>query len=118
MVHSQTNRSASAEASTSASVHSVSPEYVMTLPPYSIRSAYDGAPLTWITANGVTVAGPIPEPLRSYTSYEAAVLAKGAAHEPASAFAKFMASAGASKAWRDAGLEPVAEHQPTRASTD
>jgi molybdate transport system substrate-binding protein len=67
---------------------------------------------------GVTVVGPIPEPLRSYTSYEAAVLAKGAAREQASAFAKFMASAGASKVWRDAGLEPVAEYQPTRASSD
>ena len=67
---------------------------------------------------GVTVIGPIPEPLRNYTSYEAAVLAKGAAHEQASAFAKFMASAGASKVWRDAGLEPVAEYQPTRASSD
>jgi molybdate transport system substrate-binding protein len=67
---------------------------------------------------GVTVIGPIPEPLRNYTSYEAAVLAKGAAHEQASAFAKFMASAGASKVWRDAGLEPVAEYQSTRASSD
>jgi molybdate transport system substrate-binding protein len=66
----------------------------------------------------VTVVGPIPEALRNYTSYEAAVLAKGAAQEQASAFAKFMASAGASKVWREAGLEPVAEYQPTRASSD
>jgi len=68
--------------------------------------------------SGVTVAGPIPEPLRSYTYYEAAVLAKGAAREPAAAFVKFMASAGAGKAWRDGGLEPTAQYQPTRASTN
>jgi molybdate transport system substrate-binding protein len=67
---------------------------------------------------GLTVAGPVPASLRSYTFYEAGVLAKGAAHEPASAFVKFMASAGAGKVWRDAGLEPAADYQPTRASTN
>jgi molybdate transport system substrate-binding protein len=53
-----------------------------------------------VKAKGLTVAGPVPASLRSYIFYEAGVLAKGAAHELASAFVKFMASAGAGKAGR------------------
>jgi molybdate transport system substrate-binding protein len=64
---------------------------------------------------GATLAGPIPEPLRSYTFYEAAVLGKGAAQEPASAFVRFLASPGAAKVWRDAGLEPASEYESTLA---
>jgi len=66
---------------------------------------------------GVTLAGPIPEPLRSYTYYEAAVLTKAATQDAASAFIKFMASPGADKIWRHAGLEPASEYQSTLAST-
>ena len=64
---------------------------------------------------GATLAGPIPEPLRSYTFYEAAVLGKGAAQKPASAFVRFLASPGAAKVWRDAGLEPASEYELTLA---
>ena len=64
---------------------------------------------------GATLAGPIPEPLRSYTFYEAAVLGKGAAQKPASAFVRFLASPGAAKVWRDAGLEPASEYESTLA---
>ena len=64
---------------------------------------------------GATLAGPIPEPLRSYTFYEAAVLGKSAAQKPASAFVRFLASPGAAKVWRDAGLEPASEYESTLA---
>src|SRR5262245_2829428 len=64
---------------------------------------------------GGTLAGPIPEPLRSYTFYEAAVLGNGAAQGPASAFVRFLASPGAAKVWRDAGLEPASEYESTLA---
>ena len=52
----------------SASVHSVSPEYAMNFPPYSTRSAYDGEPLEWRTSNGVTRAGPNSRGVRSVSS--------------------------------------------------
>jgi molybdate transport system substrate-binding protein len=54
---------------------------------------------------GVRLAGPVPAPLQEYTSYETAVLAKGAAPEEAQAFIKLMTSAAARKTWEAASLE-------------
>jgi molybdate transport system substrate-binding protein len=54
---------------------------------------------------GVRLAGPVPAPLQQYTSYETAVLAKGAAPEEAQAFIKLMTSPPARKAWEAASLE-------------
>jgi ABC-type molybdate transport system substrate-binding protein len=49
--------------------------------------------------------GPVPAPLQEYTSYETAVLARGAAPEEAQAFIKLMTSASARKTWEAASLE-------------
>jgi molybdate transport system substrate-binding protein len=65
---------------------------------------------------GVALAGPLPGPLQGYTSYEAAVLAKGSKDEAAATFVKFLASPGAAGAWEKAKLEPASSYQPTRAS--
>ena len=54
---------------------------------------------------GVRLAGPVPAPLQDYTSYETAVLAKGAAPEVAQAFIKLMISAPARKVWQASSLE-------------
>jgi molybdate transport system substrate-binding protein len=54
---------------------------------------------------GVRLAGPVPAPLQDYTSYETAVLAKGAALDEAQAFIKLMTSAPARKTWEAASLE-------------
>jgi molybdate transport system substrate-binding protein len=54
---------------------------------------------------GVRLAGPVPAPLQDYTSYETAVLAKGAAPEVARAFIKLMVSAPARKIWQASSLE-------------
>jgi molybdate transport system substrate-binding protein len=54
---------------------------------------------------GVRLAGPVPAPLQEYTSYETAVLAKGAALDEAQAFIKLMTSAPARKTWEAASLE-------------
>jgi molybdate transport system substrate-binding protein len=54
---------------------------------------------------GVRLAGPVPAPLQEYTSYETAVLAKGAAPEEAQAFIELMTSAAARKTWEAASLE-------------
>ena len=54
---------------------------------------------------GVRLAGPVPAPLQEYTSYETAVLAKGAAPEAARAFIGLMTSAPARKTWEAAALE-------------
>jgi molybdate transport system substrate-binding protein len=54
---------------------------------------------------GVRLAGPVPAPLQDYTSYETAVLAKGAAPEAAQAFIKLMISAPARKIWEASSLE-------------
>jgi molybdate transport system substrate-binding protein len=67
---------------------------------------------------GLAVAGPVPEPLRAYTFYEAAVLAKSEAREPALALVRHLASAGTEAAWRAAGLEPAASYQRARAPTN
>jgi len=54
---------------------------------------------------GVRLAGPVPAPLQDYTSYETAVLAKGAAPEVARAFIKLMVSAPARRIWEASSLE-------------
>ena len=54
---------------------------------------------------GVRLAGPVPAPLQEYTSYETAVLAKGAAPETAQAFIGLMTSAPARKSWEASSLE-------------
>jgi molybdate transport system substrate-binding protein len=54
---------------------------------------------------GVRLAGPVPAPLQDYTSYETAVLAKGAAPDEAQAFVKLMTSAPARKTWEASSLE-------------
>jgi molybdate transport system substrate-binding protein len=54
---------------------------------------------------GVRLAGPVPAPLQDYTSYETAVLAKGAAPEAAQAFIRQMTSAPARRIWEASSLE-------------
>ena len=54
---------------------------------------------------GVRLAGPVPAPLQEYTSYETAVLAKGAAPELAQAFIALMTSAPARPIWEASALE-------------
>jgi molybdate transport system substrate-binding protein len=54
---------------------------------------------------GVRLVGPVPAPLQDYTSYETAVLAKGAAPEAAQAFIKLMTGAPARKIWEASSLE-------------
>jgi molybdate transport system substrate-binding protein len=54
---------------------------------------------------GVRLVGPVPAPLQDYTSYETAVLAKGAAPEAAQAFIKQMTSAPARRIWEASSLE-------------
>ena len=54
---------------------------------------------------GVRLAGPVPAPLQEYTSYETAVLAKGAAPELAQAFIALMTSAPARAIWEASALE-------------
>jgi molybdate transport system substrate-binding protein len=54
---------------------------------------------------GVRLVGPVPAPLQEYTSYETAVLAKGAAPQAAQAFIKLMISAPARKIWEASSLE-------------
>jgi ABC-type molybdate transport system substrate-binding protein len=53
----------------------------------------------------VRLVGPVPVPLQDYTSYETAVLAKGAAPDAAQAFIKLMTSAPARKIWEASSLE-------------
>jgi molybdate transport system substrate-binding protein len=54
---------------------------------------------------GVRLAGPVPAAMQEYTSYETAVLAKGAAPDAAQAFIKLMTSAPARKTWEASSLE-------------
>jgi molybdate transport system substrate-binding protein len=54
---------------------------------------------------GVQLAGPVPAAMQEYTSYETAVLAKGAAPDAAQAFIKLMTSAPARKTWEASSLE-------------
>jgi molybdate transport system substrate-binding protein len=54
---------------------------------------------------GVRLVGPVPAPLQEYTSYETAVLAKGAAPDAAHGFIKLMTSAPARRVWEASSLE-------------
>jgi molybdate transport system substrate-binding protein len=56
---------------------------------------------------GVVLAGPVPQPLQLYTSYEAAVLAKAAAPQAGAAFVRFMASDAARAIWTAKLFEPL-----------
>jgi len=56
---------------------------------------------------GVVLAGPVPQPLQLYTSYEAAVMAKSSVQGPALAFVKYLAGADARPAWVAAGFDAV-----------
>jgi molybdate transport system substrate-binding protein len=56
---------------------------------------------------GVTFVGPVPAPLQLYNNYEAAVMARAAAPEPALALIKLLASAGSRDKWQAAGLEAL-----------
>jgi molybdate transport system substrate-binding protein len=55
----------------------------------------------------VKFGGPVPDPLQQYTNYEAAVTAKAAAADAASALVKTIASASTQTRWKAAGLEPI-----------
>jgi molybdate transport system substrate-binding protein len=54
---------------------------------------------------GVRLAGPVPAPLQDYTSYETAVLAKGAAPQEAEAFIRLLTSTASRRTWEAAALE-------------
>lgn len=54
---------------------------------------------------GVRLAGPVPAPLQDYTSYEAAVLARGAAPAASQQFIRWISAADARKVWEAARLE-------------
>jgi molybdate transport system substrate-binding protein len=54
---------------------------------------------------GVRLVGPVPAPLQEYTSYETAVLVKGAAPDEARGFIKLMTSAPARRVWEASSLE-------------
>jgi molybdate transport system substrate-binding protein len=54
---------------------------------------------------GVRLAGAVPLPLQDYTSYEAAVMAKGTAPEASQAFINRLTSAASRKSWEAARLE-------------
>jgi molybdate transport system substrate-binding protein len=56
---------------------------------------------------GVVLAGPVPQPLQRYTSYEGAVLARAATPDAAAAFIKFMASDQARGIWTAKLFEPL-----------
>ena len=54
---------------------------------------------------GVRLAGAVPFPLQDYTTYEAAVMAKGSAPDASQAFITRLTSAGSRKSWEAARLE-------------
>jgi molybdate transport system substrate-binding protein len=56
---------------------------------------------------GVVLAGPVPQPLQLYTSYEGAVLAKATAPDAGAAFVRFMASDQARGIWTAKLFEPL-----------
>lgn len=59
-----------------------------------------------LPVKGVTLVGPLPPALQSYTTYSAAVPANAAAPEPALAFVKFLSRPEAAAQWKAAGFEP------------
>lgn len=56
---------------------------------------------------GVKFVGPVPASLQLYNTYEAAVMARATAPEPALAFVKLLASGGSRDKWQAAGLEAL-----------
>ena len=54
---------------------------------------------------GVRMAGPVPMPFADFTSYETAVIAKGAVPLEATAFIRKITNPNAYKAWETAGIE-------------
>jgi molybdate transport system substrate-binding protein len=56
---------------------------------------------------GVVLAGPVPQPLQLYTSYEGAVVAKAAAPDAGAAFVRFRASDRARALWTAKLFEPL-----------
>jgi molybdate transport system substrate-binding protein len=56
---------------------------------------------------GVRLVGPVPAPWQEYTSYETAVLAKGAAPAESRAFIDLLTSAQSRQTWEAASLEPA-----------
>ena len=56
---------------------------------------------------GVVLAGPVPQPLQIYTSYEGAVVAKATVPDAGAAFVRFMASDRARAVWTAKLFEPL-----------
>lgn len=63
-----------------------------------------------LPVKGVSLVGPLPPQLQSYTLYAAGISAKSAAPEAAAAFIKFLTRADAVKQWKAAGIEPASMH--------
>jgi molybdate transport system substrate-binding protein len=58
-------------------------------------------------SKGVILAGPVPEPLQLYSSYEVAMMAHAAAPEAAAAFIAFITGGKARDRWQKVGMEPL-----------
>ncbi|HEY6994088.1 MAG TPA: substrate-binding domain-containing protein [Xanthobacteraceae bacterium] len=61
-------------------------------------------------AKGLTLAGPVPPPLQTTTTYEGGLMSDGAVPEAARAFIQFLAGPDARAKWLAARLEPLADH--------
>lgn len=60
-----------------------------------------------IPVAGVTLVGPLPDAVQSYTAYEAAVTKATASMEASRAFVAFITRAAAGPRWMAAGIEPA-----------
>lgn len=60
-----------------------------------------------VAIKGVTIAGPLPAELQSYTVYAVAIPRAGTAREEARALIAWITRAAADATWRAAGLEPA-----------
>jgi molybdate transport system substrate-binding protein len=60
-----------------------------------------------LPVKGVTLVGPLPPPLQSYTTYVAAVPGKAESPEPALALIKYLTRPDAVHHWTEAGFEPA-----------
>jgi molybdate transport system substrate-binding protein len=60
-----------------------------------------------VAIKGVTIAGPLPAELQSYTVYAAAIPATSRGREAASALIAFLTRPQTAPTWRAAGLEPA-----------
>jgi molybdate transport system substrate-binding protein len=60
-----------------------------------------------LPAKGVTLVGPLPPELQSWITFAGARLAGSAASEPALAFLRALAEAGAASAWTAGGFDPL-----------